>query len=66
MMLPYGCNGFASSSSGTTDAVRGLPPIHKDPFDRMLVVQALAEGLTIVTADPVFERYGANVVRADE
>ena len=34
-----------------------LPPIHKDPFDRMLVAQARVEGLTLVTADPVLSRY---------
>ncbi|HEV8041373.1 MAG TPA: type II toxin-antitoxin system VapC family toxin [Bryobacteraceae bacterium] len=29
----------------------GLPPIHKDPFDRLLVAQAVSEGLVIVTSD---------------
>ena len=29
-----------------------LPPLHRDPFDRLLVAQALVEGLTIVSADP--------------
>ena len=32
-------------------AVAALPPLHRDPFDRMLVAQALLEGLTFVTAD---------------
>ena len=32
-------------------AVEGLPPIHKDPFDRRLVAQAPAEGMTLLTAD---------------
>jgi PIN domain nuclease of toxin-antitoxin system len=36
-----------------------LPPIHRDPFDRMLVAQALEEGLTIVTRDPAIGRYAA-------
>lgn len=40
-----------------------LPPHHGDPFDRMLVAQALAEGLTVVTHDPVFEPYGVNLLR---
>jgi PIN domain nuclease of toxin-antitoxin system len=31
---------------------------HRDPFDRLLVAQALIEGLAIVSADPVFRRYG--------
>ena len=38
-------------------AVHGLPPIHKDPFDRLLVAQALIEGVTLVTADEVVGRY---------
>ncbi|MBS0320429.1 MAG: type II toxin-antitoxin system VapC family toxin [Proteobacteria bacterium] len=35
-----------------------LPPIHKDPFDRVLVAQCLAEPLRLVTADPVLAAYG--------
>ena len=38
-------------------AVHGLPPIHKDPFDRLLVAQALIEGVTLVTVDEVVGRY---------
>jgi PIN domain nuclease of toxin-antitoxin system len=34
-----------------------LPFHHRDPFDRLLAAQALEEGLTIVSADPVFRRY---------
>jgi PIN domain nuclease of toxin-antitoxin system len=34
-----------------------LPPIHKDPFDRILVAQAQIEGLTLLTADEVVTRY---------
>jgi PIN domain nuclease of toxin-antitoxin system len=36
-----------------------LPSVHRDPFDRMLVCQALAHGLTVVTVDPVFRAYPA-------
>jgi PIN domain nuclease of toxin-antitoxin system len=43
-------------------ALGGLPPIHKDPFDRMLVAQAITEGAVLLTADPVIRRYP---VRAD-
>ena len=32
-------------------AVAALPPLHRDPFDRMLVAQALVEGVGLVTAD---------------
>ena len=38
-----------------------LPELHKDPFDRILVAQALAEGLTLVTKDAVLARYGMPV-----
>jgi PIN domain nuclease of toxin-antitoxin system len=44
------------------DAVRDLPPIHRDPFDRMLVARALVEDLVIVSADPALRRYKAAVV----
>jgi PIN domain nuclease of toxin-antitoxin system len=39
-----------------------LPFHHRDPFDRMLVAQALEEELAVVTADPVFARYGVKRV----
>lgn len=35
----------------------GLPLLHRDPFDRMLVCQAMDEGLTLVTPDDVMRRY---------
>ena len=42
--------------------VEGLPLHHKDPFDRLLVVQAKRRNLPIVSADPAFERYGVERV----
>jgi PIN domain nuclease of toxin-antitoxin system len=39
------------------DLLRDLPRHHPDPFDRLLIVQALDEGLTILTADRAFEAY---------
>ncbi len=42
--------------------VSGLPHHHRDPFDRLLVAQALVEGLPIVTGDENFARYGVEVV----
>ena len=39
--------------------VHSLPPRHRDPFDRMLVAQALEEGLTVVTHDAMLVAYGA-------
>jgi PIN domain nuclease of toxin-antitoxin system len=43
-------------------AVAALPPLHRDPFDRLLVVQATALGVAIVTADPVMARYPVDVL----
>lgn len=34
-----------------------LPPIHKDPFDRVLVVQAIVEGITLLTTDSIVSHY---------
>ncbi len=42
-------------------AIDGLPPIHKDPFDRLLVAQSLVEGIVLVTADPLVAQYPAPV-----
>ena len=42
-------------------AVGLLPPIHKDPFDRILVAQALVEAITLLTSDPVVARYPGSV-----
>jgi PIN domain nuclease of toxin-antitoxin system len=44
-------------------AINGLPPIHRDPFDRMLVAQSMVEGITLLTADPLVARYPAPVQR---
>ena len=43
---------------------RALPRLHRDPFDRMLIAQAKAEGLTIVTTDETIPRYGVPVIPA--
>ena len=48
------------------EAVRALPTIHGDPFDRMLVAQAKSEGLTLVTADGRLAAYVVPVLRATE
>ncbi|HMG52554.1 MAG TPA: type II toxin-antitoxin system VapC family toxin [Kofleriaceae bacterium] len=44
--------------------VHGLAWHHKDPFDRLLIAQALDQGYTIVSRDPAFEAYGVPVLRA--
>ncbi|WP_144635461.1 type II toxin-antitoxin system VapC family toxin [Bordetella genomosp. 13] len=38
-------------------AVAGLPPLHKNPFDRMLVAQASIEGITLLTSDAAVAAY---------
>lgn len=38
-------------------AIDNLPPIHKDPFDRILVAQAMVEGITLLTADGLVAQY---------
>ena len=43
-------------------AVEHLLPHHRDPFDRLLIAQAMAEGLTIVTADSQFQRYPVRLI----
>lgn len=42
--------------------VASLPLHHRDPFDRLLVAQALELGVPVITADTSFARYGAEVV----
>jgi PIN domain nuclease of toxin-antitoxin system len=52
-------NAYSELSLFSTHAVAIdlLPPIHKDPFDRILVAQARVEGIVLLTADPVVARY---------
>ena len=42
-------------------AVDSLPPLHKDPFDRMLVAQAQVEGIILLTADSAVASYGGSI-----
>lgn len=44
-------------------AVEDLPVHHQDPFDRLLIAQALAEPLRLLTRDPIFVRYSDTVIR---
>ncbi len=39
-----------------------LPPLHKDPFDRLLAAQANTHGLTLVSPDGIFSQYGTEVL----
>ena len=42
---------------GAMPHLAGLPPLHRDPFDRILVAQALQHGLTVATVDPLVSAY---------
>ena len=44
-------------------AVDSLPPLHKDPFDRILVAQATVEGIILLTVDPMVADYTGPVQR---
>lgn len=52
-------NGYKELAVGGNHAaaVAHLPAIHKDPFDRLLVAQAMIEGIVLVTADAGLARY---------
>lgn len=61
----YVVDNLAANSFGLLDIriahvgmVETLPRHHGDPFDRLLIAQALTEELPVITADPVFRRYG--------
>lgn len=56
-----GHNVLPSRSQHVSALVR-LPALHKDPFDRILLAQAAAEGLTLITPDTQLARYPVNVV----
>jgi PIN domain nuclease of toxin-antitoxin system len=43
---------------------RGLPDVHRDPFDRIMIAQAQIEGLTFVTRDPENQKYPIDVLEA--
>lgn len=47
-------------------AVRRLKPIHKDPFDRLLVAVALVEGLSLVSADTFLAQYSIPIIDASK
>lgn len=45
-------------------ALKQLPDLHRDPFDRIMLAQAKAAGLTFVTADPLVLEYPGTFLRA--
>ncbi|GLS21148.1 twitching motility protein PilT [Labrys miyagiensis] len=52
-------NGYTelAVTSGHAVAIDALPPIHKDPFDRILIAQAMIEGIQLLTSDELVARY---------
>lgn len=50
-------------SSAHAVALMSLPPVHKDPFDRMLVAQAQVEGILLVTSDETVSQYPGAIQR---
>jgi PIN domain nuclease of toxin-antitoxin system len=59
-LLDNGCSELPISSEHVV-AIDTLPAIHKDPFDRVLVAQALVEGITLLTTDATVAGYPAPV-----
>lgn len=49
-------------TSEHTVSLDNLPPIHKDPFDRLLIVQAMVEGITLLTSDALVARYAGSIM----
>ena len=58
-------NGYGELPISSEHAVmvKSLPPLHKDPFDRLLLAQALVEGITLLTADAMVAQYPVPVRR---
>ena len=54
--------GFEELAITVNDAERAgrLPGAHRDPFDRMLIAQALTHNLTVVSIDSIFDRFGVS------
>ena len=59
-LLDNGYDELAVSSEHAV-AVEGLPSLHKDPFDRLLIAQAQVEAMTLVTSDAMVARYPGTI-----
>jgi PIN domain nuclease of toxin-antitoxin system len=49
-------------TSEHTVSLDNLPSIHKNPFDRLLIVQAMVEGITLLTSDALVARYAGSII----
>lgn len=56
LLLDYGFS-FMPISASHAQAISTLPSLHKDPFDRMLIAQAIAESMAVATYDEIFQQY---------
>ena len=58
-------NGYEELAIDSRHAIAtlDLPPLHKDPFDRILVAQAMVEGMTLATADEAVACYPGTILR---
>ncbi len=58
-------NGYAEIpvTSNHSVLLENLPAIHKDPFDRILVAQAMAEGMVLITTDEMISKYPGAIRR---
>jgi PIN domain nuclease of toxin-antitoxin system len=61
-MLDNGYQELVITSLNAMD-VRNLPDLHKDPFDRLLLAQAMREDLTLVTADALLASYPGPILK---
>src|SRR5262245_39100922 len=55
-IMPLPIDELSAAHSG------GLPLVHRDPFDRLLIGQAIVHGLTMVTPDPVISKYHVRTI----
>ncbi|MBN9089871.1 MAG: type II toxin-antitoxin system VapC family toxin [Reyranella sp.] len=62
--VPFAAATVLPISTAHIKRVQALPFHHRDPFDRMMIAQAIEEGLTIVTRDRIFAAYGMPVLTA--
>ncbi len=54
---------FLSVDTEHATSVENLPPHHQDPFDRILIAQALVEPMRLMTHDPVIARYSDTIIK---
>jgi PIN domain nuclease of toxin-antitoxin system len=62
LMMVNGYNELMIESKHAV-AVDSLAPIHKDPFDRLLIAQAIVEGITLLTTDAVIAQYPGPILK---